>query len=340
MRKTRVYWGLCGSVLLVAVSLLASMWKRDLAALRTDGDAPFWDIKEDQRRVHKRVFAAIPPGPQKVRAKAKLPDGWRELPIDKAVVHIVKSRETHEPILCTDYGGFYRYLEVTFGSFDWIIDLPILEKFRDSNKRWLMKTRFGIDPYGYFWKKRDVVFGIGDLEVRLVDEEAMDLRRVNGAILPEEAARVILVPMDATIGKPHKPSNQDARINRILLARWFRDACIRQRRNHVPQVTACLPFCIFSCLYRGSAALSDKDWAYVNVKSLRIHGNQIVLKIDICNPCLTTRPQYSGVPLVEVPIRAALPAGRYSVRVDWGGYDEDENEYPRGSHDIFFDVVK
>jgi hypothetical protein len=202
-----------------------------------------------------------------------------------------------------------------------------------------METCFGITPYQYVLNNRGVVFGFGNFEVRLVREAEVNHRRVNGAILSEDEAGIVYFPRDATIGKPYKPTNRDGRSNQMQLAQWFRDACLRQRRNHIPQVKAGTPFCIFSSTFRGSDALRETV-AFVEAKSLRIHGNQIVLKIDVFDPFGSMRPGNARIPLVEVPICAALPAGRYSVRVDWGVYDKDENEYPKGSHNIFFDVVK
>jgi hypothetical protein len=90
--------------------------------------APFWAIKEHQRGVSKRLYAPRLPDPEKVRANTKLPDGWRALPVDKAVIHILAAMSEfgRDPILYYSY-AFDHYLEVIFGRFDWVIELPVLE---------------------------------------------------------------------------------------------------------------------------------------------------------------------------------------------------------------------
>jgi hypothetical protein len=338
MRFNRAFSILCGGGIFIACGLLIAAWGNGTVTPEGDSRGRIRAVKEDLRRERLNALAAFPVGRKEVRPTAGLEAGWRELPIDKAIVHSLGGVGTGDGVLSN--GHFKpRAIEVTIGRIEWSLYCSGLEVLSSDRFSSIMETYVGITPEQYVLKTGGIILELGDLEVRLMNEREIIARSVGGVILPEDAAGVVILPEDATIGRPFKPANRALRSNRKMLARWFRDACRYQRRNHVPQGKAGSPFCIFSTLLPGEGAICDHDHSKVEVKSLSIRGNRIVLTVNFVNWTIGSRRSHDWwLPLVEVPISDCLPVGRYSVQVDWEG--EGDYEAPCGSHVFTFDVVK
>ncbi len=122
----------------------------------------------------------------------------------------------------------------------------------------------------------------------------------------------INLPQDATVGEP---SVEAGRANHLLLARWFTDTCQLQRIGCLQQVKLGSTFCIFSNLFEGEPYMSLYAGC-AEVRSLRIRGNRLILKIAYVNGGFSTKDRICQA-LVEAPFRPTCLSG--SIMSMWIG---------------------
>lgn len=123
----------------------------------------------------------------------------------------------------------------------------------------------------------------------------------------------VFLPEGATVGEP---SALAGRTDPWQLAHWFADTHERQEKGFMQRVKGGATFCVFSGMSEGGEFLVEGG-GNVEVKSLRVEGNRLLLKLDLYSVPWGTKAR-AWFPIVEVPISRRLPRGKYLLDVDFG----------------------
>lgn len=143
----------------------------------------------------------------------------------------------------------------------------------------------------------------------------------------------VLLPEGATIGAP---CGQPGKHIHYQLARWFAESHQHQEQAINQRTQFGTPFSIYSSIYPHGVCVSQ--YGSVDVKSLRICGKILVLKLDCFKGPYGTK-QITWMPLVEVPVLRRLPVGQYLLIVDWAD-DVDFREIPKGTISSYLQQLK